>query len=126
MKDEGQPPRDLRERTRSFAIRVMRLGDSLPHTRSANVVAYQLIKAGSSVGAHYREAMRARSDSEVISKFEGALMELEESAYWLSAVEGLDLVPRKLLEPLLTETSELTAIFVTCVRKIKARTRPKR
>ena len=104
----------------------MRLGDSLPRTRSANVIAYQLIKSGSSVGAHYREGMRARSAAEAISKLEGALMELEETAYWLSLLVDLELVPPKRLEPLRNEADELTAILVTCVKNIKARRRPRR
>ena len=124
MKDEGgRPPRDLAERTRAFALRVMRLGDSLPHTRSANVIAYQLIRSGSSVGAHYREALRARSDAEMISKFEGALMELEESAYWMSLLVDLELVSSSRMAPLREEAEELTAILVTSVKKLKVRRR---
>ena len=124
MKDEGgRAPRDLGERTRAFALRVMRLGDSLPRTRSANVVAYQLIKSGSSVGAHYREGIRSRSDAEMVSKLEGALMELEETAYWMMLLVDLSLVPADRLAPLQSEAEELTAILVTCVKKLKARRR---
>ena len=119
----NEAPRDRGERTRAFALRVMRLGDSLPQKRSANVIAYQLIKSGSSVGAQYREATRSRSDAEMISKFEGALMELEETAYWLSLLADLELVPPHKLTSLRTEADELTAILVTCVKKVKARRR---
>ena len=122
MKDEGAPA-DLPERTRVFALRVMRLGDSLPRTRSANVIAYQLIRSGSSVGAQYREGMRARSTAEVISKLEGALMELEETAYWLSLLVDLDLVSPSRLAPLRNEANELTAILVTCVKRMKLKAR---
>jgi len=122
-RDIAEPPRDLGERTRAFALRVMRLGDSLPHKRSTNVVAYQLIKSGSSVGAHCREGMRSRSDAELISKLEGALMELEETAYWLSLLADLELVSPGKLAPLRQEANELTAILVTCVKKVKARRR---
>ncbi|HET8775287.1 MAG TPA: four helix bundle protein [Thermoanaerobaculia bacterium] len=106
-----------------FALRVMRLGDSLPRSRSANVVAYQVIKSGSSVGAHYREGMRSRSPAETISKLEGALMELEETAYWMSLIVDLNLVASNRLAPLRKEADELTAILVTCVKKLKARRR---
>ena len=116
-------PVDLRTRTRGFVVRVMRLGDSLPRERSANVIAYQLIRAGSSVGAHYREGMRSRSDAELVSKLEGALMELEETAYWLELLVELNLVPAKKLLPLRTEADEITAILVTCVKKVKRRIR---
>jgi four helix bundle protein len=101
----------------------MRLGDSLPRARSANVIAYQLIRAGSSVGAHYREGMRSRSNAELISKFEGALMELEEAAYWLELLIELDHVPQRKLASLRQEADELTAIFVSCVKRLKARVR---
>lgn len=99
----------------------MRLGDSLPRSRSGNVVAYQLIRSGTSVGAHYREAMRSRSDAELISKFEGALMELEETTYWLELLVEHEIVSSRKLTPLLKEADELTAIFVTCVKHVKAR-----
>jgi len=117
----GRERRDLVDRTRAFALRIMRLGDSLPHSRSANVIAYQLMRSGSSVGAHYREAMRSRSNAEMISKFEGALMELEESAYWLELLVDLDIVTHSKLAPLRNEADELTAIFVASVNKLKTR-----
>lgn len=121
MKDEVLV--GLRERTRAFAMRVMRLGDSLPRSRSANVVAYQLIRSGTSVGAHYREAMRSRSDAELISKFEGALMELEETVYWLELLVDHGLVTSRKLAPLLQESDELISILVACVKNVKARKR---
>ena len=122
MKDEGaSPPRDLRRRTREFAGRVMRLGDALPRARSADVVARQIIRAGTSVGAHYRESLRARSNAEVISKLEGALQELEETVYWLEVIIESDLMTPRKIEPLLIEADELTAILVSCVKKVKAR-----
>jgi four helix bundle protein len=122
--DEGPRVRtDLVARTRDFAVRVMRLGDSLPRSRSANVIAYQLMRSGSSVGAHYREAVRCRSNAEMISKFEGALMELEETAYWLELLVELEIVTRSKLAALRHETDELIAIFVATVRNLKARTR---
>src|SRR5690348_1701857 len=81
MKDEG--PEELRSRTRRFAAAVVRFGSSLPHTMVAQTLGRQLLKAGTSVGAHYREACRAKSDADFISKVEGALQELDETAYWL-------------------------------------------
>ncbi|HEX2059687.1 MAG TPA: four helix bundle protein [Thermoanaerobaculia bacterium] len=122
MRDgDGRTRTDLVARTRSFAVRVMRLGDSLPRSRSANVIAYQLIRSGSSVGAHYREAMRSRSNAELITKFEGALMELEETAYWLELLVELEIVTAAKLAPLRDEAGELTAMFVATVRNLKAK-----
>src|SRR5579859_3139572 len=70
MKDERL--QDLRDRLKAFGLRVMRLCDSLPRTRSANVIAYQLLRSGTSPGAQYREGIRSRSDAELISKLESA------------------------------------------------------
>src|SRR5437588_12213982 len=115
--------RDLRERTLELALRVMSLCDALPRTRSANVVAYQLLRAGSSPGAQYREGIRSRSDAELISKMESALQELEETGYWLELLVDRKIVSERRLQPLQIEVDELTSIFVTCVKKLKARRR---
>ena len=74
---------DLRERTKKFALRIIRLYNALPGNGSAKVIASQLVRSGTSVGAHYREANRARSVAEFISKMEGALQELDETSYWI-------------------------------------------
>jgi four helix bundle protein len=122
MKDE-RAPRELRVRLREFALRIMHLGDAMPRTRSANVIANQLIKAGTSVGAHYREAARARSDAECISKLETGLQELDETDHWLELIDEGKFFPPGQLDPLKAETNELIAILVTCVKKIKSRSR---
>jgi four helix bundle protein len=75
--------KDLRIRTKEFALRVIRLYSSLPTCIEAQVIGKQLLRSGTSVGAHYREATRARSNAEFISKLEGGMQELEESGYWL-------------------------------------------
>ena len=72
---------DLKTRTKQFALRVIHLYGALPNTTVAQVLGKQLLKSGTSVGAHYREGCRARSNAEFISKLEGGLQELEESAY---------------------------------------------
>ncbi len=83
MKDERKAG-DLKARTRQFALQVIRLYVSLPQTTEAQVIGRQLLRAGTSVGAHYREAQRAKSDADFISKIEGGLQELEETQYGLS------------------------------------------
>ncbi len=121
MKDETTGVQDLRERTRRFALRVLKVYGALPKTVEAQVLGKQLLRSGTSVGAHYREAVRARSTRELISKFEGALQELEETAYWLELLEegGIFRDPR--VKWLAKEADELTAILAACVRKAKAR-----
>ncbi len=79
----------------------------------------QLLRSATSVGAHYREAKRAKSDADFISKVEGALQELEESAYWLELLSESEIMAPTKLQPLLNESEELTAIFVTIVKKAK-------
>ena len=83
MKDKRGGRQDLGDRTRDFALRVIRLYSALPKTTEAQVIRKQLLRSGTSVGAHWREGRRARSDAEFISKIEGGLQELEESLYWM-------------------------------------------
>ncbi len=79
------------------------------------------LRAGTSVGAHYREGMRSRSDAEFISKLEGGLQELEETTYWLELLEEAQIMKKDIVRPLQTEADELTAIFVTVVKKVRPR-----
>jgi len=121
MKDEGGRMRDLKTRTKAFALRIIRLYAALPDSGTTQVLGRQLLRSGTSVGAHYRESLRARSDAEVISKLEGGLQELEETQYWLELLAEAGIIDPKLLAPLLQEADELTAILVTCVKRIKGR-----
>ena len=110
---------DLIERTKQFALRVIRLFVSLPKTGEAQVLGKQLLRSGTSVGANYREAHRARSRAEFAAKCGDSLREIEESAYWLELLEESGIVPATKLKDLRNETHELTAIFVTIVTKSK-------
>jgi len=84
-----------------------------------------LLRAGTSVGAHYREGTRSLSNAEFVSKLEGALQELEESRYWLELLEAERLVPEEALTPLVREADELAAMLVASVRTVKARDKTK-
>lgn len=121
MKSE---PVELRKRTLDFAVRIVRLYSALPKNTEAQVLGKQVLRSGTSVGAHYREAQRAKSDADFISKMEGGLQELEETAYWLELLELSNIVKASQLASLRQETQELTAIFVTIVTKVKRK--PKR
>ena len=112
---------DLKERTKAFALRIIRLYSALPKTTEAQVIGKQVLRSGTSVGAHYREAQRAKSNADFISKIEGGLQELEETAYWLELLSDAGIVAQERLKPLPDETEELTAVFVTIVNKVKAR-----
>lgn len=115
----GEQMVDLKVRTKRFALRIIRLSTSVPNTPAGRVIGHQILKSGTSVGAHYREGCRARSDAEFISKLEGGLQELEETADWLELLIEGEIVSRALLDDLYKEADELIAIFVTCVKKAK-------
>ena len=119
-----QEPEDLRKRTKAYSLRIIRMYGSLPNTTVAQVIGRQVLRSGTSPGAHYREACRSRSTAEFISKVEGGLQELEETVYWLELLIESDTVPRHLLEPLLEETNELIAIFTASAITAKKRKRP--
>jgi four helix bundle protein len=111
--------RELRKRTKEYALRVIRVYAALPKTTEAQVLGKQALRSGTSVGAHYREANRAKSDADFINKVEGALQELDETAYWLELLAESGVVAEDRLTPLLKETDELLAIFVTMVTRLK-------
>ena len=116
---------DLRTRTSDYALRIIRLYASLPKTTEAQVMGKQVLRSGTSIGAHYREGHRGKSDADIVNKFQTALQELDETDYWLELLVRSKVVPAEKLEELREETNELLAIFVTIVTKIKKRMRKK-
>ena len=112
---------DLKIRTKQFALWIIRLYTSLPKITEAQVIGRQVLDSGTSVGAQYREAQRAKSDADLISKVEGSLQELDETAYGLELLRDSEMASPEKINPLLKETDELTAIFVTIVKKVKSR-----
>jgi four helix bundle protein len=113
------PEYDLKERTKAFALRIIKLYTALPKRTEAQVMGKQVLRSGTSVGANYREAYRARSDAEFIAKMGDCLRELDETAYWLELLVEADIVPAPKLAPLMDETDQLIAIFTTIVKKKK-------
>jgi four helix bundle protein len=112
---------DLKARTKAFALQVIELYSALPNTTKAQVLGRQVLRSGPSVGAHYREAFRSRSDAEFISTIEGGLHELNETSYWLELLGESRTAPADHLRPLLDEADVPTAIPVATVRSIKQR-----
>ena len=110
---------ELRRRTKEFALRVIRLVSSLPNTREADVLGKQLLRAGTSVGANYREATRARSKAEFRSKIGIVEQEADETLYWLELIEGAGIIRQELIADLLKESDELVAIFTTIGKNSK-------
>jgi len=108
---------DLLRRTKAYALRIIRLSASLPKTREADVIGRQVLRSGTSVGANYREASRARSRPEFCAKVGDSLKELAESAYWLDLLLESGIIKPALLAELVKESDELLAIFTTIHKK---------
>ena len=102
---------DLKERTKQFALRVMRLVDVLPNTPKGRAIASQLVRSGTSVAANYRAACRGRSKAEFIAKVGIVEEEADETALWLELIINDKLLPEKKVAPLLKEANEVTAIM---------------
>ena len=112
-------PVDLKIRTRDFALRAIRLYSSLPKSMEAQVIGKQVLRSGTSVGANYREGVRARSRSEYATKLNISLMELEETLYWLELLEAAVLRNTE-VNSLKAEAGELCAILVTLIKRAKS------
>lgn len=112
-------PYDLRERTKLFGLRVVRMFVALPKTEEARVLGKQVLRSGTSVGANYREAHRARSKAEFICKVGDCLKELDETAYWLELLTESGIVPPAKLASLQDETNQLLSILTTISKSAK-------
>jgi len=111
--DNKEFSRQLESRTKKFAVTIIRLSCSLPNTPEGKVIRTQITKSGSSVGANYREANRARSKADFINKIRICESESSETSYWLEIIEDLEWLKSEQTEPILKEANELLAIFTT-------------
>ncbi len=114
---------ELQRRTKDFALRILKLIEHLPNTIGGRVLANQLARSATSVGANYRAACRARSRAEFASKLGTVAEEADESLYWLELIQVGDFVPEKRIASLVSEADELTAIF-TSGRRSASRPQP--
>lgn len=115
---------ELKQRTYTFALRIIDLADSLPQSRTGNVIANQVIRSGTSVAANYRALCRAKSRADFVNKTSIVEEEADESSFWLQLLIDRGLLAARRVEPLLTEANELTAIFVASHKTAIARQRP--
>jgi len=111
--------RDLHERTKQFALRIIQLSSMMPRTREGDIIAKQVVKSGTSVGANFREAARARSKAEFTSKIGVVEQEADETLYWLEIIRECDWIKHVLVDSLIIEADELVAIFTTIGKKSK-------
>ena len=108
----------FRQRTKAYALAVVRFYCLLPKTRTeVQILGKQLLRSGTSVAANYREASRARSKAEFISKIGDCLKEADETLYWLDLLSDEQVISPKRLAPLIKEANELVSIFVTISKR---------
>jgi four helix bundle protein len=110
---------ELKKRTKTFALQVISLVEGLPKTLTGKVIGNQLIRSGTSVGANYRAACRAKSKADFINKLKIVEEEADESIYWMELLEEAKVVESSKLNRLKKEADELIAIFVSSIKKAK-------
>jgi four helix bundle protein len=106
-------PTELKNRTKQFALRILKLVAALPNTIEGRAIANQLVRCGTSVAANYRATCRARSRAEFVAKIGVVLEEADETLLWLELIHEAKLLPTNRVQPLLSETNELVAIMVS-------------
>ena len=111
MDGDASRQEQLRSRTKSFALRIIRLFQHLPHSTEAQVLGKQLLRSGTSIGANYRAAGRVRSKAGFVAKIGIVVEEADETLFWLECLIESGIVKGDLLKQLLTEANELAAIF---------------
>jgi four helix bundle protein len=109
---------ELQQRTKRFALRILKLYRSLPKTDEGRILGKQILRSGTSIGANYRAACRARSRAEFVAKL-GIVLEEDETTFWLELMQDAGIFPDQKLQSLVREANELVAIFVTSVRTAK-------
>ena len=118
--DEDGKTYDLEERLIDFAVRIIRMAESLPNTRIGNHISGQLVRCGTSPAPNYGEAQSAESRADFIHKMKVCLKELRETRVWLLIIVRAELIkPVSKLNSLIQETNELISIFVTSIRTAK-------
>src|SRR5438094_92232 len=118
MRNDQNPAgeRDLKKRTKAFALRVLKLVDALPKTTAGRALASQIVRSGTSVAANYRAACRARSTSDFIAKMGIVEEETDETLFWLELLEESDLISAANLISIKKEADELIAITVASIK----------
>jgi four helix bundle protein len=112
----------MKQRTKDFALRILRLYRSLPRTDEARVLGTQLLRSSTSIGANYRAACRGRSRAEFIAKLGLVLEEADETVFWLELFQEAKIFSPEKLDALTKEANELVSIFVSSLRTAKSAT----
>lgn len=112
---------ELKIRTKNFSLLIIDLVERLPNSISVRVIANQIVKSGTSVGANYRAVCRARSDREFVSKMNIVLEEADETLFWIEIIMDKQWIDKIELEVIWKEGNELTAIFVSSLKTVNER-----
>jgi four helix bundle protein len=113
----------MKNRTKQFALRILKMADALPTTRSGNAIANQIVRSSTSVAANYRALCRAKSRADFINKTSIVEEEADESGFWLELIVDAGLMTANRIKPLLDEASEITAMLVASRKTAIARSR---
>ncbi len=112
-------PEELKARTRAFTLRIIRVAESLPETPTAKVIRNQMLRCGSSVGANYRAACRAKSKADFVSKMGIVEEEADETIYWMELLIDAEIVERPRIADLLDEANQILSIVISSIRTAK-------
>ncbi len=110
---------ELFQRTKKFALRVMKLADALPRSRSGNAIGNQIVRSGTSVASNYRACLRGRSKAEFISKLNVVLEEADETLLWIELIEEGGLLRPARIAALKLEADELVAFFTATLKSAR-------
>jgi four helix bundle protein len=110
---------EMKARTRAFALRVIRLAESLPNTPTAKVIRNQMLRCGPSVGANYRAACRAKSRPDFVSKMGTVEEEADETIYWMELLIDAEIVKRARIADLLDEADQILSIVISSIKTAK-------
>jgi four helix bundle protein len=116
-------PEELKKRTKQFGLRMIDFTEALPPSQTTNMISSQLLRCGTSVGANYRSACRARSKPDFISKAGISIEEADESIYWMEMLIEAGIMPKEKLTALLKEADEIVAILTASVKTARANLR---
>jgi len=110
---------EFKERTQQLALRIIRLVQALPETPIGGIIGKQLLRSGTSIGANYRAACRARSNADVLAKLAIVEEEADETLYWLELLIKAEIMTEAKLEPLMAETDEIVAMTVASMKTLR-------
>ena len=116
-----EPLSNLKERTKASALQIIKLTEKIPENLTGQIISKQIVRSGTSVGANYRAACRAKSNADFINKLKMVEEECDETMYWLEILNDSQLMHKTLLDPIQKEANELLAICVASIKTVKHR-----